>query len=882
MLAVIQAQQKQKEEAERLQREAEERAREEEEAVERRRLEEERRKQEIKDKKKEKEKAKRDRLKKEGKLLTPAQKEREAKNRAARELLLAQGAVPGALEEHAEGEDKKPKKVVYTKKKSGKGKPVDTLAESEPLRPRTQSDSAGQGKVDAPNRSNEKEAKDEEEAEEESEEEESDEDEDDDDEEEEEGQKKEVLDSWEALDSEEEAGGAEEPSESKTEAKPAHDKEAEGECKAKDKETEGESKAKEKEVKEKLSKDAEDRERGKETAVRRAARHDAAVAEATKSNLRSPICCILGHVDTGKTKLLDKIRRTNVQEGEAGGITQQIGATYFPMDRIEEQTLKVEGAKSPDIKVPGLLIIDTPGHESFTNLRVRGSSLCDIAILVVDIMHGLEPQTLESLGLLKARKTPFIVALNKVDRLFGWKPQQMTPIRDALKIQNKDVAREFLDRVADTIRLFAEQGLNAELYYKNKDLRRNISLVPTSAISGEGIPDMLLLLTQLTQQYMSDKLMYLSSLQCTVLEVKVVDGLGTTIDVIIANGVLNEGDTIILNGIEGAIVTSIRALLTPEPMKELRVKSPYVHHKSLQAAIGCKISANGLEKAVAGSQLLVANEGDDIEELKREVEGDFEDINKKFIKKGVNGVYVQASTLGSLEALLEFLNSSQIPVSGISIGPVHRKDVVKASVMLEKDKRYAVILAFDVEVSKDAKELAESMEVRIFTADIIYHLFDQFTKYLSDLKEQKRQEALTKVVFPCVLKIVPQCVFNKKDPIIIGVDVREGILKLGTPICVKRVGFKTGDTLIELGRVTGIERDKKPIEEARKGATVAVKLQGKGTSTYSYERHWDENDEYISKISRESIDVLKEHFRNDLSKDDWNLVRQLKKVYDIP
>ena len=279
-----------------------------------------------------------------------------------------------------------------------------------------------------------------------------------------------------------------------------------------------------------------------EAVARRKQAHEDALAARSKDNLRSPICCILGHVDTGKTKLLDKIRQTNVQEGEAGGITQQIGATYFPVDALKTKTQVVNRDGAFEFKVPGLLVIDTPGHESFSNLRSRGSSLCNIAILVVDIMHGLEPQTLESMKLLRDRKTPFIVALNKIDRLYGWKKVDNNGFQDSLALQNKGVQNEFRDRLERTKVEFAEKGFNSELFYENKSMAKNVSLIPTSAHTGEGIPDMLKLLVTLTQERMTNALMYLSEVECTVLEVKVIEGLGTTIDVVLSNGVLREGE----------------------------------------------------------------------------------------------------------------------------------------------------------------------------------------------------------------------------------------------------------------------------------------------------------------------------------------------------
>lgn len=539
--------------------------------------------------------------------------------------------------------------------------------------------------------------------------------------------------------------------------------------------------------------------RKKEAAERREKAHQAALAARSKDNLRSPICCILGHVDTGKTKLLDKIRQTNVQEGEAGGITQQIGATYFPVEAIRAKTAVINKNNEFDFKVPGLLVIDTPGHESFSNLRSRGSSLCNIAILVVDIMHGLEPQTLESMRLLRDRKTPFIVALNKIDRLYGWKKVDNNGFQDSLALQSKAVQNEFKNRLEATKLAFAEQGFNSELFYQNKSMAKFVSLVPTSAHTGEGIPDMLKLIIQLTQERMVGSLMYLSEVQATVLEVKAIEGFGMTIDVILSNGILREGDRIVLCGTEGAIVTNIRALLTPAPLRELRLKSAYVHNKEVKAALGVKISAPGLEGAIAGSRLMVVGPDDDEEDICDEVESDLANLLSRVETSG-RGVSVQASTLGSLEALLDFLKDCKIPVANVGIGPVYKRDVMQCGVMLEKAPDYAVMLCFDVKVDKEAMAYAEDQGIKIFTADIIYHLFDNFTKHMDEMLEKKKEESKMLAVFPCVLK--PVAVFNKTGPIVIGVDVTEGQLKINTPIAaVKTNPVTNAKEIVGLGRV---------------------------------------------------------------------------------
>lgn len=302
----------------------------------------------------------------------------------------------------------------------------------------------------------------------------------------------------------------------------------------------------------------------------------------------------------------------------------------------------------------------------------------------------------------------------QIDRLYGWQPIPNNSFRESLSKQGRSVQSEFEKRLSDTMLAFAEQGLNAIPYYDNKNFAKNVSLVPTSAHTGEGIPDLLMLLIKLTQERMSSQLMYISNLECTVLEVKVIEGLGTTLDVILVNGVMREGDKIVVCGLNGPIVTQVRALLTPQPLKELRIKGQYVHHQVVKASLGIKIVAPDLDKAIAGSRLLVVGPDDDEEDMMEEVMEDLQTIMKSVDKSG-KGVYVQASTLGALEALLEFLRTSKIPVSGINIGGVFKRDIIRAATMVERAPEFAIVLAFDVEVDKEARKIADEMGVKIFT-----------------------------------------------------------------------------------------------------------------------------------------------------------------------
>lgn len=822
MLAAMQENlKKMKEEEERLKQEEEEKERREEEAHQARlaKLDEEKMK---KERRKQKEKDRIARKKAEGTYLTPAQREAQKKREAYVEMLKAQGLLPTAPKE-------RPKYQKRPQKKFQKSSEEKTASDEE----------KGEEVVEVSKEEEKVDVKEEEE---------------------------DVADDWEDAfgDSESEDG-----SDVDAEKKQAEDVEGESDD---DDESDSESEEESESEDESDEDDLNPRQRAeKRISVRKLANEK----NRSTDDLRSPVICVMGHVDTGKTKILDKIRHSHVQDGEAGGITQQIGATFVPLETIREQTSMVKDFQDYELQLPGLLVIDTPGHESFSNLRSRGSSVCDMAILVVDIMHGLEPQTIESITMLKKRKTPFVVALNKVDRLYDWKRGPESDIINTMKKQKRHVKDEFEERVKEIVVEFAKQELNVKLFHENDDPVEWISMVPTSAHSGDGMGNLIGLVMKYSQSMLPKRLAFSEELQCTVLEVKAIQGLGTTIDVILTNGRLKCGDTIVIAGVEGPIVTHIKGLLMPQPLKELRVKNPYNKFDQLKSAQGVKILAKDLDKALAGTQLLVAHKDDEIELLKEEVQSEVDKMLRG-IKLQDRGVFVQASTLGSLEALLEFLKTSKIPYAGIGIGPVHKRDIMKASVMLEHDTQWAVILAFDVKVEREAQELADSTGVKIFTADIIYHLFDSFMQHREDLKKQKQDEFRSIAVFPCKIRIMPNNVFKTRDPIVCGVTIDAGQLRRNTPICVPSKDFLT------VGYITSMEFNHKPVEIARVGQEVCVKIETPpGEPPKMVGRHFEETDILVSKISRESINALKDWFRDEMQKTDWHLVIELKKMFEI-
>lgn len=600
--------------------------------------------------------------------------------------------------------------------------------------------------------------------------------------------------------------------------------------------------------------------------------------------LRSPIVVVMGHVDTGKTSLLDKIRGTNVQSGEAGGITQQIGSTFVPVDHIKEQTKildKVLFWKQLTYNLPGLLLIDTAGHEVFINLRTKGIAMCDIAIVVVDMFHVMKQQTIECIKSLQEKKIPYIIALNKVDLIYGWKSEN-TAIQTSLKNQNTNVVDLFQTNVKHAIAEFATQEVNTCLYWENNDYNTYTSIVPVSAKTGEGIPDLLMLLTQLTQKMMKEKLTVSTEVKCNVIEVNVVNGYGTTIDVILANGSLHVNDKIILCGTNGPIKTTIKSLLVPPALKDMRIKTEYTAVKEVNASLGVKIVANDLDNAMSGSQLFVYDDTLNIENLEKEVMTDVNSLSK-FIDKTGCGVSVQTNTLGSMEALLYHLTKNNIAVSNIAIGPIRKKHVMRASVQLERNELYAIILAFNVTIDAEAKELSDELGLKIVESEVIYKLTEMYKIYEDDFKLQEQMKkkhddlANESPIFPCELEILPKYIFHKKNPFVVGVKIIDGILKIGTPICVN-----TQEGIIAVGTIKTIEKNNKPCTSPKILDEVCVSIdQSSLENIPTFGRQFDETNILMSSISRKSIDLLKLYKKDEMTDRAWKLVIRLKKILNV-
>ena len=581
--------------------------------------------------------------------------------------------------------------------------------------------------------------------------------------------------------------------------------------------------------------------------------------------IRQPIVSVLGHVDSGKTSLLDKVRGTGVQGREAGGITQHIGASFLPVETIQkicgplyEKLSKVEH------QIPGILVIDTPGHEIFTNLRTRGGSAADIAILVVDANRGFQPQTNESLKILESRKVPFVVALNKTDMVSGWKNTETQFISQSIKEQNVEVQNFLDEKIYNVVTALSILGYQSEAFYRIDDYKKEIAIVPVSAKTGVGIPELFAVLVGLTQQYLKEKLnQEEKSNRGIILEVNDEVGLGPTANMILIDGQMRKEDSIIAAKRDSVIVTKPKALLLPKPLDEMRdPRDKFKPVEYIQAAAGVKIASPDLDGVLPGSTLYAVSDDAEIEHFKKIIEDEMQSV---FINTETNGVILKCDAIGSLEAITEMLRRQQIPISKADIGPVTRRDVLEAMAIKENDRHLGVILAFNVKVLQDAETEADSNHIKVFTDKIIYSLIDTYTQWVDDDKADEENSVFKELTPISKFTFLKGFVFRNNNPAVFGIRVDVGQLRQKIPFM-----NKTGK---KIGIIHQLQHDGKTVSMVKTGQEVACSVQN-----ITIGRQIDEEDVFYTLPSSSDAKQLIKRFMHKLSSEETDVLNEIIEI----
>lgn len=521
----------------------------------------------------------------------------------------------------------------------------------------------------------------------------------------------------------------------------------------------------------------------------------------TETKIRQPIVTVAGHVDHGKTSILDCFRGSSVQEGEAGGITQKISFTRYPKEQIAKTCPLIE-KHNIELEIPGFLFIDTPGHAAFTNLRKRGGSLADLAILVVAIKEGIKPQTAEVIQILKANKTPFLIALNKIDTISGWRTQKDKSLKESIESQAINVSQEFQEALLTFQGSLSEHGFDSDLFYEVKDFTKKIAIVPCSARTKEGIPELLLTLCGLSQKFLKERLILSQQAKGVILEIKKGKSMDS-IEAILYDGELKENDEIAIASFNEPIIAKVRAI---EEIQSLSFK--YNPAKSANAATGIRLHLTNKEKILSG--MLFQKLSNNL----KEITSSFKKELAQVINLDKEGIIAKADSLGSLETLISLLRQEGIKIVKADIGPIGKSDVIAAKANLELNPLNAIILGFNVE----KEEEIESTGIKILANEVIYKLIDNLKEWRQKKQQEIEKERLMELSTICKLEVLHNYVFRNLNPAIFGVRILAGKLKTGLPLI-----DQNGE---EISRVKSIQHEKESRNEATEGQEIAVSLPG--------------------------------------------------------
>ena len=558
------------------------------------------------------------------------------------------------------------------------------------------------------------------------------------------------------------------------------------------------------------------------------------------ANIRSLICLLTGHVDHGKSQIIESISGINIIQKEAGRITQTIYAVNVSIEKIEDIAGYLLKNMKYKINIPGFLLIDSPGHSAFSNLRKRGGSIADIGIVVIDVNEGIMPQTKEAVEILKNHKTPFIIALNKIDNIPGWKSNKNSSILDNVNKQAESVKNYLDTKLYEIVGKLYDLGFNAERFDRVEDYTKQLAIIPISAKTKEGIPELLMVLTGLAQKYLEKNLAVETDKPAkgVILEVRDEKGLGVVLDTIVYDGTLNVNDNIVIASLEEPIITKVRSLIS--------LKN---NVNSVRAAASVKISAPNIDYVIPGMPFRALDSEKNIERIKNELKAEIKEVVIETEKKGI---IVKADSLGSLEALISILKGKNIKIRTATIGEITKKDISRAE--SEEDAIYRIIIGFNVKNVKHEN-------VKIITSNVIYKLVEDYDKWEKEKKAELESIKLQKIKKPCKLRIMPGYVFRQNNPAVVGVEVMEGIVLEGTPLMKKDGSKITG--------VKSIQNNGKNAEKAVKGEQVAIALPN-----VTVGRQIVEGDILISDFTENEFKKLKE-VKDYLNHEEIELLKEI-------
>ncbi len=562
--------------------------------------------------------------------------------------------------------------------------------------------------------------------------------------------------------------------------------------------------------------------------------------EIRQKEIRQSIVTIVGHIDHGKTTLLDSIRKTAIAKKEAGGITQKISSTLIPSSLLEEKCSALLEKYKIKLEIPGFLFIDTPGHAAFTNLRKRGGALADLAILVIDINEGIMPQTVECIEILKNNKTPFVVALNKIDAIAGWSRRDDDLLAN-IKKQASYVKEDFEKKLYKIVNSLVNYKFDANIFSAIEDFTKQIALIPCSGKTGEGIAELLVMLAGLSQRFLKGKLFLSKEARGVVLEIKKEKTI-TFVDSILYDGTIRQNEQIVIASLARPIETKIRALFEALPLAK-----GFQSVKEVKAATGIRLSLPTTANVIPGMPFASAT----ISNIKTDLQKEVADT----IKLDKEGIIIKADSLGSLEALLGLLRKKGIKVGKAGIGNINKGDIASAAANPPLE---ALILGFNVQTEPGV----EAKKAKIISSKVIYELIEKFELWRKEKQVEIEREKLSGMVFPFKIKVLPY-IFRKNKPAIFGVHVEAGILK-----AIQLMNSKGKS----IDKIKAIQLENKTVEKAARGEDVAISMPN-----ITIGRQVKKDDILYSDLNEENFALLKEN-KNLLTSDELAVLQEIVRI----